>query len=127
MSAFMENPTRGAVKSRSHENVEWCEDGPSAHCKPQPRRQRRYISPYHESPVDLDKYDDEMNTASTTDKSNSKSVGAACRPDRYERCGIDKTEKRGKSGKPAFRPLATGCAANFEIFGAGDSTAVVLD
>lgn len=72
-------------------------------------QRRHYISPYHESPVDLDKYDEEMNAA---DKSNAKDEGWAVGRDRRE----VKATKQRKNNKSAARPFTAGCAANFEIF-----------
>ncbi|TGJ85683.1 hypothetical protein E0Z10_g3065 [Xylaria hypoxylon] len=117
------------MRNRAHENSGWCVANPPAHCRPQHRLQKRYISPYHESPIDLEKYDDEMNTTETTDKSNTKHVGAACWPGDYEWCEINKVKKKQyKNGRLPSRPLATGCAANFEIFGGNrPSTTALLD
>ncbi|KAJ8130676.1 hypothetical protein O1611_g2953 [Lasiodiplodia mahajangana] len=74
-----------------------------------PAKQRGYISPYHESPVDLDKYDEEMRAAS--DKAKN-----ACCVEGSDRAEGSKTKKR-KTDKLSSRPLATGSAANFKAFG----------
>ncbi|KAI0109197.1 hypothetical protein GGR51DRAFT_558557 [Nemania sp. FL0031] len=75
------------------------------------QQRRGYISPYHESPVDLDKYDAEMRAASEKAKAQN-----TCCVEGNERAEGGKSKKR-KTGKLSTRPLATGCAANFKTFG----------
>ncbi|TRX88766.1 hypothetical protein FHL15_010336 [Xylaria flabelliformis] len=93
----------------------WNSRGDKAHAnarraKSRRRQQRRrgYISPYHESPVDLEKYDDDM------DKLNAD---AACWVNGYDQCRASEPKKPKTTSKIRSRPLATGCAANFELFG----------
>ncbi|KAI1115707.1 hypothetical protein F5Y14DRAFT_449818 [Nemania sp. NC0429] len=74
---------------------------------------RRDISPYHEIPVDLDKYDEEMNTTDKSNKLNAKDESSTVSSD----CSGAKAAKKTKNNKSPPRPLATGCAANFEAFG----------
>jgi hypothetical protein len=77
-----------------------------------------YNNPYHESPIDLTKYDDELNMTETTDKSDGNCLWAATTHDRdVTKQQKDKKSKSKGDGKPPVRRLATGCAANFEIFG----------
>ncbi|KAI0188420.1 hypothetical protein F4808DRAFT_466172 [Astrocystis sublimbata] len=78
-------------------------------------------SPYHESPIDLDKYDKEMGRKLQKDGTGSAD------DDSHNNCSRDRGGKavgsqcgKGnvKKAKPLHsRPLASGCAANFEIFG----------
>ncbi|KAJ3566409.1 hypothetical protein NPX13_g7140 [Xylaria arbuscula] len=77
------------------------------------RREGFQISPYHENPVDFDKYDDEINNAETTDKSNASS---GCQSKGRGKCEVS-TKKTKIPSKVPSRPLTTGCAADFEIFG----------
>ncbi|KAJ2992752.1 hypothetical protein NUW58_g2061 [Xylaria curta] len=79
------------------------------------RLRTRYISPYHENPVDFEKYDREM---------NKLNADRACchegRDDDCDKCAVSKAKQR-KTVKPPPRPLATGCAADFQIFGKSPS------
>ncbi|KAI0548428.1 hypothetical protein F4679DRAFT_585598 [Xylaria curta] len=112
-------PLRAAISTgRSdrdycHWHQWWNSRGDEAHAnarraKSHRREQRRrgYISPYHESPVDLEKYDGDM------DKLNAD---AACSVNGYDQCWA--SEPPRKKTKLASRQLTSACAANFELFG----------
>ncbi|KAI3338166.1 hypothetical protein F4824DRAFT_499497 [Ustulina deusta] len=116
------------MRNRAYNSGQWDTRNTSAQYRPLHRRQVWYISPYHESPIDLDKYDNEMKTTETTDKSNTKHTGARCWPDNDKQCETNMVKRMSKNSKAPSRPLSTGCAANFEIFGGSDpGTTAFLD
>ncbi|KAI2641074.1 hypothetical protein GGS21DRAFT_487403 [Xylaria nigripes] len=80
----------------------------------QPRRLGSYNDPYHESPIDFDKYDNEISAAKSLDKLNAT---APC-------CFGKGQVKRSQHTKKPVQQLATACAANYEIFGHDLSAAV---
>ncbi|KAK5631549.1 hypothetical protein RRF57_007263 [Xylaria bambusicola] len=90
--------------------------GASSKRRSQPRRQVYYISPYHDNPVDFEKYDEEVNTTETTDKSSTNSMGTRCWSGDCEKREINVAKRKAHS-KTLSRPLTTGCAADFELFG----------
>jgi hypothetical protein len=82
-----------------------------------------YNDPYHESPIDFDKHD-EMFTTQTTGKSSTKyatitmddAIAAQRQADANPLLEVKKHKKYRKGEGPPERPLATGCAADYEIF-----------
>lgn len=90
------------MRDRMHESGQ--RDAPKKH-QFQQGQKMYYISPYHDNPVDFEKYDDGMNTTETTDKSDG------------HRKSEVRVAKRKLCSKAPSRPLATGCAADFELFG----------
>ncbi|KAJ8122145.1 hypothetical protein ONZ43_g1584 [Nemania bipapillata] len=82
-----------------------------------PQRRRWYLSPYHDSPVDLDKYEAEM---SATNKSSANDACWADKPEKDEKAKAPKQKKK-KNGKHASQAPSTGSAANFKPFGKNSS------
>lgn len=75
----------------------------------------RYISPYHECPIDLDKLEEETSKAGKPDTAQGGATCRACERDR--RNGDGKEERHKTAKRPSGQRLASGSAANFEIFG----------